>query len=180
MAFFKRKRMTARAARGKSTVPDGLWMKCDGCQGTVFRREVEQNLMVCPACGYHYRLGVAERLEQLLDPGTFEETNTTLRAADPLHFTIGKETYIDRIERAKEESGLEDALTTGYIIIEDLNMLTKEKVKKTIDRLPDSFTVDQLVEELVVLDKIEKGLKEVEEGKVYSTQQVKDQLKKWL
>jgi len=59
-------------------------------------------------------------------------------------------------------------------------MLTKEKVKKTIDRLPDSFTVDQVVEELVVLDKIEKGLKEVAEGKVYSTQQVKDQLKKWL
>jgi len=58
--------------------------------------------------------------------------------------------------------------------------LTKEKVKKTIDRLPDSFTVDQVIEELVVLDKIEKGLKEVEEGKVYSTQQVKDQLKKWL
>lgn len=59
-------------------------------------------------------------------------------------------------------------------------MLTKEKVKKTIDRLSDSFTVDQVIEELVVLDKIEKGLKEVEEGKVYSTQQVKDQLKKWL
>jgi len=59
-------------------------------------------------------------------------------------------------------------------------MLTKEKVKKTIDRLPDSFTVDRVVEELVVLDKIEKGLKEVEEGKVYSTQQVKDHLKKWL
>ena len=59
-------------------------------------------------------------------------------------------------------------------------MLTKEKVKKTIDRLPDSFTVDQVVEELVVLDKIEKGLKEVEEGKVYTTQQVKDHLKKWL
>jgi len=59
-------------------------------------------------------------------------------------------------------------------------MLTKEKVKKSIDRLPESFTVDQVVEELVVLDKIEKGLKEVEEGKVYTTKQVKDQLKKWL
>ena len=59
-------------------------------------------------------------------------------------------------------------------------MLTKEKVKKTIHRLSDSFTVDQVIEEFVVLDKIEKGLKEVEEGKVYSTQQVKDQLKKWL
>jgi predicted transcriptional regulator len=59
-------------------------------------------------------------------------------------------------------------------------MLTKEKVRKTIDRLPESFTVDQVIEELVVLDKIEKGLKEVEEGKVYTTQQVKDQLKQWL
>ena len=67
-----------------------------------------------------------------------------------------------------------------YTIIEGQKMLTKEKVKKTIDRLPESFTVDQVVEELVVLDKIEKGLKEVEEGKVYTTKQVKDQLKKWL
>jgi len=67
-----------------------------------------------------------------------------------------------------------------YTIIESQKMLTKEKVKKTIDRLPESFTVDQVVEELVVLDKIEKGLKEVEEGKVYTTKQVKDQLKKWL
>jgi acetyl-CoA carboxylase carboxyl transferase subunit beta len=118
MAFFKRKRMTARAGRGKSAVPDGLWMKCDGCQGTVYRREVEKNLMVCPACGHHYRVGVALRLDLLLDPGTFEETNLTLRATDPLHFTIGKETYIERIERAKEESGLEDALTTGFGAIE--------------------------------------------------------------
>lgn len=67
-----------------------------------------------------------------------------------------------------------------YAIIESQKMLTKEKVKKTIDRLPESFTVDLVVEELVVLDKIEKGLKEVEEGKVYTTKQVKDQLKKWL
>jgi predicted transcriptional regulator len=59
-------------------------------------------------------------------------------------------------------------------------MLTKEKVKKTIDRMPESFTIDQVVEEPVVPDKIEKGLKEVEEGKVYTTQQVKNQLKKWL
>jgi predicted transcriptional regulator len=59
-------------------------------------------------------------------------------------------------------------------------MLTKGKIKKTIDRMPESFTIDQVVEELVVPDKIEKGLKEVEEGKVYTTQQVKNQLKKWL
>jgi predicted transcriptional regulator len=59
-------------------------------------------------------------------------------------------------------------------------MLTKEKVRKTIDRLPDTFTVDQLVEELIVLNKIEEGLKDVEEGRVFSTDQVKEDLKTWL
>ena len=59
-------------------------------------------------------------------------------------------------------------------------MLTKEKVRKTIDRLPDNFTVDQVVEELVVLNKIEEGLKDVENGRVFSTEQVKKELKTWL
>jgi predicted transcriptional regulator len=59
-------------------------------------------------------------------------------------------------------------------------MLTKEKVRKTIDRLPENFTVDQIVEELIVLNKIEEGLKDVEKGKVFSTDQVKKELKTWL
>lgn len=59
-------------------------------------------------------------------------------------------------------------------------MLTKEKVRKTIDRLPDTFTIDQLVEELIVLNKIEEGLKDVEEGRLFSTDQVKEELKTWL
>jgi predicted transcriptional regulator len=59
-------------------------------------------------------------------------------------------------------------------------MLTKDKVKKTIDRLPDNFTVDQLVEELVVLNKIDEGLKDIEEGRVFTTDQVKQELKVWL
>ena len=59
-------------------------------------------------------------------------------------------------------------------------MLTKAKVQKTIDRLPDKFTVDQIVEELVVLNKIEEGLRDVEEGRVFTTDQVKQELKTWL
>lgn len=59
-------------------------------------------------------------------------------------------------------------------------MLTKDKVKKTIDRLPDNFTVDQLVEELVVLNKIEEGLKDIEDGRVFTTAQVNKELKTWL
>lgn len=59
-------------------------------------------------------------------------------------------------------------------------MLTKEKVIKTIDRLPENFTVDQIVEKLVVLNKIEEGLNDVEQGRVFSTDQVKKELKTWL
>ena len=59
-------------------------------------------------------------------------------------------------------------------------MLTKEKVRKTIDRLPENFTVDQVVEELVVLNKIEEGLNDVEQGRVFTTDQVKKELKTWL
>jgi predicted transcriptional regulator len=59
-------------------------------------------------------------------------------------------------------------------------MLSKSKVQKTIDRLPDKFTVDQIVEELVVLNKIEEGLRDVEEGRVFTTDQVKKELGKWL
>ena len=59
-------------------------------------------------------------------------------------------------------------------------MLTKDKVRETVDRLPENFTVDQLVEELVVLNKIEEGLKDIEDGRVFTTDQVKKDLKTWL
>jgi predicted transcriptional regulator len=59
-------------------------------------------------------------------------------------------------------------------------MLTKEKVIKTIDRLPENFTVDQVVEELVILNKIDEGLRDVEQGRVFTTDQVKKELKTWL
>ena len=59
-------------------------------------------------------------------------------------------------------------------------MLTKEKVRKTIDRLPENFTVDQVVEELILLNKIEEGLYDIEQGRVFTTNQVKKELKTWL
>jgi predicted transcriptional regulator len=59
-------------------------------------------------------------------------------------------------------------------------MLTKDKVRKTVDRLPENFTVEQIIEELVVLNKIEEGLKDVENGRIFTSDQVKKQLKPWL
>jgi predicted transcriptional regulator len=59
-------------------------------------------------------------------------------------------------------------------------MLTKAKIKKSIDSLPDNLTVDQVIDRIILLDKIEQGLKDVEEGKVFTTEEAKAKLKKWL
>jgi predicted transcriptional regulator len=59
-------------------------------------------------------------------------------------------------------------------------MLTKEKIHYTIDSMPDNLTIDQVIDQMILLDKIEQGLKDVEEGRVYSTDEVKENLNKWL
>jgi len=59
-------------------------------------------------------------------------------------------------------------------------MLTKEKIKKTIDTLPEDLTIDQVIDRLIMLDKIEQGLTDVENGNVYTTEEVKSKLSKWL
>ena len=103
----------------KSAVPDGLWMTCAGCKQAVYRTEVENNLQVCPACGHHYRIGARQRIDFLADPGTFEETHATLVTGDPLQFVAHGETYAQRLERARSQSGLNQALVTGLARIED-------------------------------------------------------------
>jgi predicted transcriptional regulator len=59
-------------------------------------------------------------------------------------------------------------------------MLTKEKIHHAIDTLPDNLTIDQVISEMILLDKIEQGLKDADEGKVYTTEEIKGKLKKWV
>jgi predicted transcriptional regulator len=59
-------------------------------------------------------------------------------------------------------------------------MLTKDKIKKSIDALPDNLTVDQVIDRIIMLDKIEQGLQDVEDGKVYTTEEIEIKLNKWL
>jgi hypothetical protein len=81
----------------------------------VYRTEVEENLMVCPACGFHFRIGARDRLEVLLDPESFVETHSEVQSADPLQFTVGKETYAQRLERAQNDTGLDEAISARWI-----------------------------------------------------------------
>ncbi len=59
--------------REKRGVPGGLWLRCDDCGETIFRKEAEGLMSVCPQCGYHMYLSAPDRVRWVLDEGTFEE-----------------------------------------------------------------------------------------------------------
>ncbi len=98
--------------RPKRGVPEGLWRRCPGCQATIFRKEAEKRLGVCPECGYHWYVSARERIAQLLDEGTFEEWDADLMATDPLNF-VDKKPYRDRVREEQRRTGLRDAAITG-------------------------------------------------------------------
>ena len=96
----------------KKAVPEGLWMKCPVCAETIFRKAVEANLWVCPKCEHHLRVSGPVRVEQMLDPGTFEPMNEDMAPRDPLKF-IDLKPYVNRIDAAQAKSGQNDGLQTG-------------------------------------------------------------------
>ncbi len=96
----------------KQDVPEGLWMRCDGCAAMLFRKEMEENLHVCPECNKHYRLTAKVRIEQLGDAGAFEEFLGDLQPTDPLKFT-DRISYRDRIIQAQDKTGLKEAIVVG-------------------------------------------------------------------
>ena len=102
----------AKRPREKRGVPSGLWLRCDDCGETVFRKEVERLMSVCPVCGYHMYLGAQDRVKYLLDDGTFEEWDADLLPADPLKF-FDKKSYPERVVADQERTGLKDAALTG-------------------------------------------------------------------
>ncbi len=101
-----------RTAKGKRGVPEGVWMKCPGCQRTIYRKEAEQRLNICPRCGYHLYVSARERIVQLLDEGTFEPLDEDVLPTDPLQFN-DKKRYSERLVVEQNRTGLTDAAITG-------------------------------------------------------------------
>jgi acetyl-CoA carboxylase carboxyl transferase subunit beta len=96
----------------KRGVPDGLWLRCPGCTAMVYRKQMEQQLNVCPYCEYHFYVPALDRIRQVLDEGTFEEWDASVRPTDPLNFA-DKKAYAERIVAEQERTGLTDAVITG-------------------------------------------------------------------
>jgi len=89
---------------------DRLWTQCFNCQERFAKKAIEENLMVCSGCGYHFRIGARDRIAQLTD--AFEELDATLVPVDPLNF-VDSEPYPDKVKKATAKSELKEAIITG-------------------------------------------------------------------
>jgi acetyl-CoA carboxylase carboxyl transferase subunit beta len=96
----------------KKDMPGGLWMKCEGCATTIYRKELEEKGMVCPKCGFHFTLPGRKRVEATLDEGTFEELFADLTSLDRLEF-VDSVPYADKISRTVQRTGQNEALICG-------------------------------------------------------------------
>jgi acetyl-CoA carboxylase carboxyl transferase subunit beta len=86
-------------------------------------KDWEKNLKVCSKCGHHGRLSAYERIEQLLDPDSFTEIAADLRSNDPLHFSSRSQVYREKLESARQTSGLTESVVVGYGLIEGLDIV---------------------------------------------------------
>ncbi|MEP6698997.1 MAG: acetyl-CoA carboxylase, carboxyltransferase subunit beta [Verrucomicrobiota bacterium] len=116
MAIFKRPALRAHGGK-KREMPQGLWQKCPGCSEVVHEIELAQNQRVCPRCDYHFAQSAKERIENLLDPGSFIERDADLQSVDTLQFH-GMATYKDRLRKYQGITGLADAVLSGHGIID--------------------------------------------------------------
>jgi acetyl-CoA carboxylase carboxyl transferase subunit beta len=135
--------------RPKRGVPEGLWKRCPGCQATIFRKEAEKRLGVCPECDYHWYVSARERISQLLDDGTFEEWDCGLEPTDPLKF-VDKKPYSERLKAEQARTGLSDAamvgtgmirarrvafgVTDSAFIMGSMGAVVGEKLTRTVER----------------------------------------------
>jgi acetyl-CoA carboxylase carboxyl transferase subunit beta len=103
-------------------VPPGVWMRCDGCQATLFRKEVERNQSVCPQCDHHFSVSAADRIATLLDTDTFEEWYAGMSPGDPLGFN-DRRPYPERLRDEQERTGLNEAAVVGQGFIRGVRIV---------------------------------------------------------
>ena len=115
MSWFKRDKpkIDGPANDEERTVKtEGIFVKCPECENPLYKPELTQSLQVCTHCDYHFRFGARDRLASLFDDGIYERLDEEVMSTDPLDF-VDTKPYKDRIEAAKESSGLPEAIVSG-------------------------------------------------------------------
>ncbi|MEW6320720.1 MAG: acetyl-CoA carboxylase, carboxyltransferase subunit beta [Acidobacteriota bacterium] len=122
MAWFKKARKPIAAPEKTSRVPEGLWVKCPGCESVIYTKDLNKNLSVCHKCAHHFRLSAAERLRTLFDDEQWEERDAALRSSDPLRFADTKP-YRDRLAASQQATGQKDAIIVAVGRLEGLEVV---------------------------------------------------------
>src|SRR5215475_4330228 len=103
MAWFKREPTEIQTSEEKRVRTEGLWVKCEGCRQIIWKKELEENLNVCPKCDYHFRIDAFARLSLLLDDAAFGIEDQKLASTDPLKFSDVRP-YKDRLQKSQGET----------------------------------------------------------------------------
>jgi len=133
----------------KLDIPEGLWTKCEECGEVIYNKTLEENLKVCPKCEHHFSLTAKERIEMLVDEGTFQEFDAQLRSADPLEFK-GPKSYKEKLQLDQVATGLSEAaiagegklegrtvgltVTDSRFIMGSMGSVVGEKIARSIER----------------------------------------------
>lgn len=112
MAIFGKPKYTVVKVSKRKGVPDGTWLKCEGCGEMIYKKTLDENLKVCPKCNYHFVLGAYERIAMFLDKDGFEEFDKDMKPRDFLKFK-GPKSYAEKIEKDRITTGMEEAAVIG-------------------------------------------------------------------
>ncbi len=107
-------------ATSTRAVPENLAVKCENCRELLVGKDLEKNFQVCPRCGHHFRLSAEQRIESLLDEGSFVELAGDLLPADPLEFVSRSKPYKQKLQDERAKSGLKESVVAGTGRIEGL------------------------------------------------------------
>jgi len=113
MAWFKRESGELDTSGEKKVRTEGLWVKCENCRQIIWKKDLEDNMNVCPKCDKHFRIDARTRLALLLDDNQYETFDGNLASTDPLKF-VDLKPYSSRLRQAKQETGLEDAIINAH------------------------------------------------------------------
>jgi acetyl-CoA carboxylase carboxyl transferase subunit beta len=117
MTWFKRQKAGIQTdLRDQMAVPEGQWVKCPDCSEPVHRRELQEQMLVCPKCSYHFKMSAGDYFGLLFDNSEYERHDDDLIAVDRLGF-VDRKRYKDRLRDAQEKTGLNDGAlsATGKI-----------------------------------------------------------------
>jgi len=109
MAWFKRESAELDTSGEKKVRTEGLWVKCENCRQIIWKKDLEDNMNVCPKCDKHFRIDARARLALLMDDNQYEILDANISSTDPLKF-VDLKPYSSRLKQAQKDTGLKDAV----------------------------------------------------------------------